>query len=151
VVRSGEPGVDGLVIEAVADPRSEAGWLEAMAAGFGQDDVQVRALEGMCRRAAIVGGDAWTRFVGELEGRAVASSGVVTFGGLALVINVSTLPDVRRRGIGRAMTVAACAFALERGYRLAVLGTSDMARGIYERLGFEPVGESVGYVDGSPS
>jgi len=148
VVQSGDPWVEGLAIETVLDRRSEAGWLEAMAAGFDQDDQQVQALERMCRRVPSVGGDVWTRFVGSLDGRAVASSGLVCFGGLALVINVSTLPEARRRGIGRAMTVAACAFALERGYRLAVLGSSDMARGLYERLGFELVGKSLGFVDG---
>jgi ribosomal protein S18 acetylase RimI-like enzyme len=147
VLRPGEQGVDGLVIRPVVDRSSEAGWLGAMAAGFDQDDVQVRALERMCRRAATIDDDIWTRFVGSLDGRAVASSGVICLGGLALVINVGTLPDVRRRGIGRAMTIAACAFAMDRGYRVAALGTSDMARGIYERLGFAFVGESVGYVD----
>jgi GNAT superfamily N-acetyltransferase len=148
--RGGDAG--GLEIRPVDDAESESGWLHAMATGFDQDDRQVRALERMCRVAGTRSGGPWIRLVGSVDGAPVASSGVILLGGLAGVINVSTVPSARRRGIGRAMTVAACEVARARGYRIAVLGTSDMGRGIYERLGFREVGVSVGFVfAGDPS
>jgi ribosomal protein S18 acetylase RimI-like enzyme len=111
----------------------------------------VRALERMCRVAGTGSGGPWIRLAGSLDGAPVASSGLILRGGLASVINVSTVPSARRRGVGRAMTLAACEAAFERGYRIAVLGTSDMARGIYERLGFREMGVSIGFVpEGSP-
>jgi ribosomal protein S18 acetylase RimI-like enzyme len=144
-------GVPGLEIRRVGDAASESAWLHAMAAGFDQDDRQVRALERMCRVAGTGPRGPWIRLAGSLDGAPVASSGVILLGGLASVINVSTVPSARRRGIGRAMTLAACEAAFEGGFRIAVLGTSDMARGIYERLGFREVGVSVGFVpEGSP-
>ncbi len=47
-----------------------------------------------------------------------------------------TVPDARRRGIGAAIALAALREARSLGYQAAVLGTSEMARGIYTRLGF---------------
>jgi GNAT superfamily N-acetyltransferase len=54
------------------------------------------------------------------------------------VFGVGVVPRARRRGLGTALTVAAaCAFLAD----LAWLLPSDMARSMYERLGFRPVAE----------
>jgi ribosomal protein S18 acetylase RimI-like enzyme len=66
--------------------------------------------------------------------------------GVAVVVNVTTLPEARRQGIGRAMTQVALEHAGELGYAVAILGTSASARGIYARMGFAHVGTSRGYV-----
>src|SRR5204863_8658897 len=79
------------------------------------------------------------RFAGLLEGRPVASSGLMLWGGVAAVYNVATVPEARRRGIGTAMTWAAIDHARGLGYHVALLGTSVGGRGIYERMGFRQV------------
>jgi ribosomal protein S18 acetylase RimI-like enzyme len=69
----------------------------------------------------------------------VATSGVFLAGGLASIINVTTVSEARRRGIGTAMTLAALRCGFDKGYRVAVLGTTEMGRRIYERMGFRHV------------
>jgi ribosomal protein S18 acetylase RimI-like enzyme len=79
------------------------------------------------------------RWVGSLDGRVVASSGMMLAGGVAGIYNVATAPDARRRGIGAALTAAAVAEGRERGYEVAVLGASELGYGVYARMGFREV------------
>ena len=57
--------------------------------------------------------------------------------GVAGIYSVGVVPDAQRRGIGRAVTLAACQFARARGAHWATL---NAAADIYERLGFESLG-----------
>jgi ribosomal protein S18 acetylase RimI-like enzyme len=50
--------------------------------------------------------------------------------------NVYVAPQFRRRGVGRALTLAAIAAAEEMGVSRLVLGASDDGRSLYEALGF---------------
>lgn len=61
-------------------------------------------------------------------------------GGPAGIFDVGVLPAERKRGIGRAVTAAACRWALERGAGCLVLVASPMGHPVYRRLGFEEVG-----------
>ncbi|HXB94288.1 MAG TPA: GNAT family N-acetyltransferase [Puia sp.] len=86
----------------------------------------------------------WTRFVAKYNGRVVAHSVVfLTTGpfGAAGIYHVGVVPRVRHMGIGKAVTVAACLYAREKGYRYAVLNSTDAGRRTYEQLGFATVGE----------
>ena len=125
-----------LRVETVTGPELQEAWLEAIGAGFGQND---RVEGAMARLAEAVGYGAqakWIRFVGFLGSRPVASSGLMLAAGVAGIYNVATEPRFRRRGYGAAMTMEALRVGRDRGYRLAVLGSSPMARSLYERLGF---------------
>jgi ribosomal protein S18 acetylase RimI-like enzyme len=81
-------------------------------------------------------------FLGRLGGEAVATAllfPVPTAGDLGGVVgmyDVSTLPRMRRRGIGRAMTAAALRGAQQLGYTTAVLGATSMGLSLYRGLGF---------------
>jgi GNAT superfamily N-acetyltransferase len=83
-------------------------------------------------------------FVASLDGRVVGHGGVfLTRGpyGAAGIYDVGVVPDARNRGIGKAVTLAACLYAKDRGYRYAVLNATDLGRRIYEQLGFEHTGD----------
>jgi ribosomal protein S18 acetylase RimI-like enzyme len=140
------PSVAGLRIDRVVDGPTERGFLAAMAGGFAHGEERQRVLSLASRTAGYDAGGPWVRFVGTLDDEPVASSGILLLGGLALVVNVATVEPARRRGIAEAMTRRAIAHASSLGYEVAVLGTSEMARSIYDRIGFVEVGVSRGYM-----
>ncbi len=55
------------------------------------------------------------------------------------VVNVYTRPAWRRRGIGAALVLAAITHARQLGARRLRLGAAPDGRGVYERLGFQPI------------
>ncbi len=74
--------------------------------------------------------------LGRLDGRPVASAEVFLSAGVAGLYSVGTLPAVRGRGLGRAMTIAALGKARDRGYRVGALQGTEMGVPVYRRLGF---------------
>jgi ribosomal protein S18 acetylase RimI-like enzyme len=96
----------------------------------------LRSLPPAFRLFAAVDGDGVVR----------ATSGSGVFGTAANVIFVSTHPDWRGRGIGRAMTAAALNAATERGATQACLDASDVGLSIYLRLGFEIVARTARFI-----
>jgi ribosomal protein S18 acetylase RimI-like enzyme len=78
----------------------------------------------------------WIAF---LDGVPVAAAALFDGAGVAGIYNVSTVPEARGRGIGRAVTVAALVEGVARGHRTAVLGASELGYPVYRRLGFRDV------------
>lgn len=86
----------------------------------------------------------WTRFIARWQGKIVAHSVVFLSSGplgAAGIYHVGVVPRARRMGIGKAVTLAACLYARDKGYRYAVLNSTDAGRRTYQCLGFETVGE----------
>lgn len=86
----------------------------------------------------------WARFVASHNGKVLAHSVVfLTTGelGAAGIYHVGVVPRARHKGIGKAVTQAACLYAREKGYRYAVLNATDAGRRMYEQLGFLRVGD----------
>jgi GNAT superfamily N-acetyltransferase len=79
------------------------------------------------------------RFIAVLNGRIVAQSAVLLAAGVAGIYNVGVVPKERDQGIGKAIVLAACAFAKEKGYHYAVLNATG--RRMYEKAGFEWMGD----------
>jgi len=81
----------------------------------------------------------WMRFVASLHGKVVGHSVVfLTSGdlGAAGIYHVGVVPRHRKKGIGKAVTLAACLYARDRGYRYAVLNSTGAGQRTYEQLGF---------------
>jgi len=76
-------------------------------------------------------------YVGLVEGELVTSSTLVLGAGLTGLYNVATVPEARRQGIGSAITLAPLREARAPGYRIGTLNSSQMAVGLYRRLGFQ--------------
>jgi ribosomal protein S18 acetylase RimI-like enzyme len=130
---------DGATIEVVRDAAAFREWLDVMVAGFGmpreigdaytafgalgfEDDLPVRSL------LVRVGDHPVATALG-----AFADRGMV-------IANVTTIPEHRGRGLGRAVTLAAMRIGAAAGAQIAVLQSTDMGRGVYRRLGFEEFG-----------
>jgi GNAT superfamily N-acetyltransferase len=135
-------GPEGLVRIRVGDEETQQQWLDVMGRGFDQDEHRRQALAKAAASAGFDPASPWVRFLGVLDGQPVASSGLILAAGLAGIINVATVPEARGQGIRTAMTQVALTHAREAGYRVAVLGASDMGASLYEHMGFQRVGWS---------
>lgn len=86
----------------------------------------------------------WVRFVASVRGNVVGQSVVfLTEGelGVAGIYHVGVVPRLRGKGIGKAVTLAACLYARERGYRYAVLNSTEAGKRTYRQLGFGSLGD----------
>ena len=128
-----------LDIRRVDGEAAHADWLHVMETGFGMPEAHTITIDVTARAVGFDAHAPWVRFVGTVEGEPVASSGLMTFGGVAGIYNVATIPDARRRSYGEVMTRVAIRYGRDLGYRVAILGASDLGRGIYQRMGFRDV------------
>lgn len=79
------------------------------------------------------------QFVALLNGEPVATSAVLYSHGVVGLYNVGTVEEVRRRGIGTAVSAAAFRDAPARGYKVAIVVSTPMGRSVYARLGAREV------------
>ncbi len=77
--------------------------------------------------------------VGYHANEPVATSRMSCLGTIADVMGVTTIPDLRRRGYGTAMTWAAIAEGAQRDCTIASLTATEMGYPVYVRMGFQPV------------
>jgi len=138
-MRDEPPPIAGLKIDEVAGAAALDEWLEVCRVSFPFDD----ATADVWRRVHIPAGFGEDRplrnFVARLDGRPVACSALFTNGHVAGIWNVGTVAEVRGRGIGRAVTLAALRTARTLGYRVAILGSSPLGFPVYSRIGFVEV------------
>jgi len=76
-------------------------------------------------------------YVGYLNEKPVATSHLLLTCGVAGIFCVATIPEVRHKGIGTAMTVVPLREARKMGYSVGVLQSSRMGYNVYRRIGFE--------------
>ena len=130
------PAQIGLTIEQV---RNEAGlliWVNTVAQGFGEGEVEAHWVGEMYRRIGFDDRVPWRHYIGWQNGKSVATASLFLGAGVVGVYFVMTTPPMRRQGIGGALTLRTLQEAREMGYGIAVLGSSPMGYGMYRRLGF---------------
>ena len=115
--------------------------LWAQVAGVGTE-FPPEAIEAAVRVEGTLSGpdyQAQRRYIGYLHGAPVATAALVLDSGVAGIYAVATIPEARRKGIGRTMTVRPLLEAKQSGYQVGILQASPMGYPIYKRLGFEEV------------
>ena len=127
---------EGFTVERVRDERSLAAWTDTLAAGFGEGPAEAEWVGEMYRRIGLGDDLPWRHYLGRLGGEPVATSTLFLAAGVAGIYFVFTVEAARRRGIGAAVTLAALDDAREAGWRVGVLGSSEMGYPVYRRLGF---------------
>ena len=130
------PVPEGLEVSEVLTPEALAVWIETLGRGFGEGPAEADWVGAACARLGYGGRSPWHHYLGRLHGRPVATATLFEAAGAAGIYFVFTLPEVRRRGIGAAITAAPLRAARRRGVRLGVLGASSMGAPVYRRLGF---------------
>ena len=97
----------------------------------------------LAMRAALWAARPGTRwFVARSDGRAGASATLYSDGTVAQVEDVGTLPELRGRGLGRAVVSAAVDAAVAAGHELVFLvaDADDWPRDLYAKIGFREIG-----------
>jgi GNAT superfamily N-acetyltransferase len=75
------------------------------------------------------------RLAVRLRDKVVGQVVINPWDGVAGIYSMGVSPRVRRRGIGAALTAAACRVAIEHGCRHAVLNATDAGEPLYRRAG----------------
>ncbi len=124
----------GLIVEPVRTARQLEEWIGVWLFPVPAD---LRTLHFEAFRRRGLGDDLpWQCYLGRVDGAPVAAVELFMERGVAGVQYVVTLPHLRRRGIGAAMTAYALREARGRGCTVAALSASPDGIGIYRRLGF---------------
>ena len=145
---SGLPPLDlptGVTFQIVRDPDAFHDWMDVFAAGFEMPPDVISAFS----KFALLGfGDElpYRVVLARIADRPVATALGFLAGGGAVILNVATIPEFRRRGLGRAVTLAAMHTCAEFGASVAVLQSSEMGCELYRRLGFEEFGRYRSFV-----
>ena len=127
----------GLVIERVRDEQDLIYWTRTLAAGFGEGEREATWVGEMYRRIGLGDQLPWRHYLGRLHGVPVATASLFLGAGVAGIYFVFTVEEARRQGIGAAITHAALRDARALGYRVGVLGASELGYSVYQRLGFQ--------------
>ncbi len=132
-------GIDappGLEITVVSDERDLRDWSRVVAVGlFGCAESEVVHFYELMR--TLQDCDRLKLYLGRLSGRAAGSVTLFqSLDGVAGIYHVATLPEFRRRGIGRCVTLAPLVKARDAGAKAAILQATTLGEPVYRRLGF---------------
>ena len=97
------------------------------------------------RRMASVFRDRW--FAARHDGEAASACRLYQHDGVGQVEDVETLPPARNQGLARAVVLAAAQVSRDDGDELTFItaDATDWPLQLYERLGFDPVGVTLGF------
>jgi GNAT superfamily N-acetyltransferase len=113
-----------------------------VAIAFGEADDERDGLRAIFGRPAIIGPAGWPSVIASVDGVDVAVASWAVRGGVGIVGFVSTLPDYRRRGLGALVTQLVTDAAFDAGASIVGLQASPEGLPVYERLGYETIGDS---------
>lgn len=139
----------GLRIEQVIDQERLDSYSLTAAANFGAPDP--RGAIGMFP-ASLIDDPRVAMLNGCLVGlpEPVATAVSVVIDGVAGVYSITVREDVRRRGIGAAMTWAAMQVGARKGADLAALQATALGRPVYTGMGFRAVRDYLRFTRGAP-
>jgi ribosomal protein S18 acetylase RimI-like enzyme len=110
-------------------------YAEVMAKGF---EVPYELFR-MFADPAVARVDGFTCYLAEVDGVPVGTGLGAVAGGLTGIFNISTLPEYRRRGYGRAVTMEIVRAGHAAGATTAYLYASSMGESVYASAGFRTV------------
>jgi GNAT superfamily N-acetyltransferase len=139
----GEPEI---AIERVEDAPALKTWSRVLCNAFGAPQPFGNAFGELAMAIGLGTASPFRHFLARYEGEPVATCSLFFGAGVAGIYDVSTVPERRRRGIGRTITAAAMNEARALGYRTAILHSSLLGAGIYRSLGFKDICDIGQYV-----
>ena len=124
----------GLEIRAVEDEESMRTWAHIFTAGYG---LPLDWEKVICDTWLTLGLDFPIKnYLGYFDDEPVSTSTIFLGGGVAGIYDVATLPEMRGKGLGAALTLHPLLEARKAGYQIGVLQSSEMGFSVYKKLGF---------------
>ena len=127
----------GFSIEEVASDESLQEWISVSARAFGGETATIDPNYIRFERCLGWGKELpYRRFLGRLNGKAVATSSIFLGTEVVGLYSVGTLPEIRRQGIGSIMSIEPLSVARALGYNISVLQASPAGYNVYRQIGF---------------
>lgn len=127
----------GVTIKEVFDGDMLKQWMHTMTLGSDMPESVFDLLLNLYAQHGFVHDSSARFYLAFLDDEPVATSLLFLSGGVAGIYNVATLPQMRRQGIGAAVTLTALLEARALGHRIGVLQSSQMGLHVYRNLGFQ--------------
>ncbi len=131
------PLPSGATIARVTDLDMLRKWNHAKTLGFGDSTLGENIWLNLFSRVGAGEQSPCRYYMALQDAQPVATSMLLFAGGVAGVYGVTTMPEMRRQGFGRALTLAALRDARSLGYRVGMLMSSEMGESLYRKLGFQ--------------
>jgi GNAT superfamily N-acetyltransferase len=126
----------GLEVELVSDAESLRKWSEVATHAAPMPEFVAQPIFDLFNSLGFGKESPVRNYYGRLNGEVVATSSLFLGADIAGIYNVTTLPKVRRQGIGSAMTLEPLREARALGCRVGVLTSSQLGVGVYRKIGF---------------
>jgi len=127
----------GLTIEEIFDRKAMKTWCDIMTFVYDFPDFALEPWFDMLLSLGLGSDKSYRHFLARIEGKPVATASVFFGAGLAGLSSVATLPEYRKQGIGKAITLEPLLEARRMGYRIGALFSSEMAVDMYKEIGFK--------------
>jgi GNAT superfamily N-acetyltransferase len=134
---------DGVEIARVCTAQDQADWLAVLMAGFEEPEAARPDFGQYLAGSLAEPQSGLEHFVARSYGEPCAISTLLRARYAAGIYHVTTLPDYRGRGLGKALTLAAMETAQRAGYATAILFATPSGCPLYQGLGFETVATAV--------
>jgi GNAT superfamily N-acetyltransferase len=131
--------ITNFTIRKVGSMEMQALWARIAAIGTGFSDIATEEMVRLEETLSDPQYKAQHRYIGFLNDTPVATSALVLDSGVAGIYAVATIPEARRKGIGRFMTLIPLLEAKQIGYRVGILQASSMGYQIYKKIGFKDI------------